>query len=269
MSSSYPITLDPDTIDDILYFARTNSLADLTELLSTTATSLSTNSTAILLAAIDPDTGNSALHMASANGHTGIYFFPKPIYVPLTSTILSTSFPAKPSRKALPKIPLPNLQTLILISLTTEIISHLLMPPPQESLLNSPNISGSTPLHYAALNGHLPAVTLLLAAGADPTVVNRAGHDAVYEAELNGKDEVARFILEKGIGLESGIGGKGGGVEGVMRGGEAAGEEGEEGEEREDVEMKMGEGDGVAVEMGGLHLRGGSVVEEEGGKEGP
>jgi hypothetical protein len=76
MSSSYPITLDPDTIDDILYFARTNSLADLTELLSTTAISLSTNSTAILLAAIDPDTGNSALHMASANGHTGIYFFP-------------------------------------------------------------------------------------------------------------------------------------------------------------------------------------------------
>lgn len=76
MSSSYPITLDPDTIDDILYFARTNSLADLTELLSTTATSLSTNSTAILLAAIDLDTGNSALHMASANGHTGIYFFP-------------------------------------------------------------------------------------------------------------------------------------------------------------------------------------------------
>lgn len=76
MSSSYPITLDPATIDDILYFARTNSLADLTELLSTTATSLSTNSTAILRAAIDPDTGNSALHMASANGHTGIYFFP-------------------------------------------------------------------------------------------------------------------------------------------------------------------------------------------------
>jgi len=27
--------------------------------------------------------------------------------------------------------------------------------------------------------------------------------------------------------------------------------------------------DGAEVEMGGLHLRGGSVVEEEGGKEGP
>lgn len=149
------------------------------------------------------------------------------------------------------------------MSSTTEIISYLLTPPPQESLLNSPNISGSNPLHYAALNGHLPAVTLLLAAGADSTVVNRAGHDAVYEAEVNGKVEVARFILEKGIGLESGIGGKGGGVEGVMRGGEAAGEEGE------DVEMTMGEGDGVAVEMGGLHLRGGGVVVEEGGKGGP
>lgn len=69
MSSSHPTTivLDPDIIDDILYFARTNSITDLTDVLSTTATSA-----AILQAAIDPDTGNSALHMASANGHTGM-----------------------------------------------------------------------------------------------------------------------------------------------------------------------------------------------------
>jgi len=74
MSSSHPTTivLDPDIIDDILYFARTNSITDLTDVLSTTAISLSTTSAAILQAAIDPDTGNSALHMASANGHTGM-----------------------------------------------------------------------------------------------------------------------------------------------------------------------------------------------------
>lgn len=109
-------------------------------------------------------------------------------------------------------------------------------------------------------------MALLLAAGADPTVVNKAGHDAVYEAEVNGKDEVARFILEKGIGLERGVAGKGRGEEGGMGDGEAVGEDVEV-KLREGVEME--EGDGVEVEMGGLHLRGGSDMEEEGGKGTP
>lgn len=73
--------------------------------------------------------------------------------------------------------------------------------------LNLQNASGNTPLHWAALNGHLPAVKLLIEAGADPTVINKAGKDAVYEAEANEKNEVASWLLTEGKGLESAVGG--------------------------------------------------------------
>ncbi|CAD6589150.1 MAG: hypothetical protein ASARMPREDX12_005649 [Alectoria sarmentosa] len=73
--------------------------------------------------------------------------------------------------------------------------------------LNLQNSSGNTPLHWAALNGHLPAVKLLIEAGADPTVMNKAGKDAVYEAEANEKNELAAWLLTEGKGLESAVGG--------------------------------------------------------------
>ena len=69
--------------------------------------------------------------------------------------------------------------------------------------LNLQNASGNTPLHWAALNGHLPAVKLLIDAGADAMVINKAGKDAVYEAEANEKNEVAAWLLTEGKGLES------------------------------------------------------------------
>ena len=72
--------------------------------------------------------------------------------------------------------------------------------------LNLQNTSGNTPLHWAALNGHLPAVKLLIEAGADPSIINRAGKDAVYEAEVNEKNEVAAWLLTEGKGLESAVG---------------------------------------------------------------
>lgn len=108
---------------------------------------------------------------------------------------------------------------------------------------------------------------LLLAAGADPTIVNKAGHDAVYEAEVNGKDEVARFILEKGIGLERGVGGKG---EAEAEGKAIGMEEGEGLMENEGGEDEAGEVEGGVEEgMGGLHLRGGGERGEEDGKRKP
>ncbi|KAF6218786.1 hypothetical protein HO133_005329 [Letharia lupina] len=73
--------------------------------------------------------------------------------------------------------------------------------------LNLQNASGNTPMHWAALNGHLPAVKLLIEAGADPTVINKAGKDAVYEAEANEKNELASWLLTEGKGLESAVGG--------------------------------------------------------------
>lgn len=78
-------------------------------------------------------------------------------------------------------------------------------------LINAQNSSGNTALHWAALNGHLEAVKVLLEQGADPTICNQRGHDAVYEAELNDKNDVVEWVLkEGGEGLEEGLGGEGG-----------------------------------------------------------
>lgn len=42
-----------------------------------------------------------------------------------------------------------------------------------------------------------------MAAGADPCVTNQAGHDAVYEAEINSEDAVAKWLLTQGNGSKS------------------------------------------------------------------
>lgn len=78
--------------------------------------------------------------------------------------------------------------------------------------LNLQNASGNTPLHWAALNGHLSAVKLLVGAGADTTVVNKAGKEAVFEAEAGEQGEVVAWLLEEGkrAGGRDGEGGCGG-----------------------------------------------------------
>jgi uncharacterized protein len=76
------------------------------------------------------------------------------------------------------------------------------------AIVNAQNQAGNTALHWAALNGHLEAVKVLLEHGADPTITNGRGHDAVYEAELNDKREVVEWVLkEGGEGLEEGVAG--------------------------------------------------------------
>ncbi|CAN9247851.1 unnamed protein product [Alternaria alternata] len=77
---------------------------------------------------------------------------------------------------------------------------------PEPTFLNAVNEAGNTPLHWAALNGHLESVKLLIHAGADVTIINRAGHDAVYEAEINDKNEVVDWLLGAVEELEKGIG---------------------------------------------------------------
>ena len=77
------------------------------------------------------------------------------------------------------------------------------------AILNAQNQAGNTALHWAALNGHLESVKVLLDQGSDPTIPNQRGHDAVYEAEINDKKEVVEWVLkEGGEGLEMGLGGE-------------------------------------------------------------
>jgi ankyrin repeat protein len=77
---------------------------------------------------------------------------------------------------------------------------------PAPELINAVNEAGNTPLHWAALNGHLENVKLLIESGADVTIINRAGHDAVFEAEINDKKEVVDWLLGAVEELENGIG---------------------------------------------------------------
>lgn len=68
----------------------------------------------------------------------------------------------------------------------------------RSAILNLQNGSGNTALHWAALNGHLEAVKILIAAGANSFVRNKAGHDAVYEAEINSKEDVVDWLFKEG-----------------------------------------------------------------------
>lgn len=122
------------------------------------------------------------------------------------------------------------------IDTVKEILSHLPTPAnqhaPPHAVVAHKNAAGNTPLHWAALNGHVKIVeALVVVANADPTVVNSAGHDPVYEAELNEKMEVVEWILGNCEGLQEGIGGEAG-----------EGEEEEGKEEKEGGEGSKGKG---------------------------
>lgn len=80
---------------------------------------------------------------------------------------------------------------------------------PAPALINAINSAGNTPLHWAALNGHLESVKLLMQSGADVTIFNSAGHDAVFEAEINDKGAVVDWLLGAVEELEKGIGSTG------------------------------------------------------------
>lgn len=66
-------TLNADQIDDLLFLARLGETADLKADVGILAKSLSTTPGTILSAAVDKNSGNGLLHMAAANGHTGLF----------------------------------------------------------------------------------------------------------------------------------------------------------------------------------------------------
>ena len=218
MPSTTLASLTEDEIDDLLYFARTGELQDLQTSLSVLAKTSNVHEREILTAAVDPNSGNGLLHMASANGHNGTPTNPNP-------TLITTELTRPPHAETLK----------FLLALHT---SPSQSPFPTESnIINAQNSSGNTPLHWGSLNGHLEAVKVLVAAGADPAMVNKAGHDVVYEAEVNGKEEVVGWLLTEGKGLEKGLGVSGG----VREGGEVDDVE-EEGQEEGDEAQELEEG---------------------------
>ena len=107
------------------------------------------------------------------------------------------------------------------------------------ALVNHRNYSGNTPLHWAALNTHLECVKALVGAGADLTVKNDAGHDAVFLAERK-----AWEALEKDAQ------------------GEDEGEGQDENAETQEIEMTIGEGEGEGEDKGAGEMSAGRQVVE-------
>lgn len=188
MPSAILPTISADEIDDLLFLARTNDIHDLKAGIEAIARTHRTSSANVILATVDADSGNGLLHYASANGCLGTY-------------LSATHQPGVNWSRCNIAISQVNHNFR-----HTDILQYLL-PSSTPSPLNTnlPNTSGNTPLHWAALNGHLDAIKILLAAGADPAILNVAGHDAVYEAERSGKQEVVEWLLKSGNGLETGI----------------------------------------------------------------
>lgn len=83
---------------------------------------------------------------------------------------------------------------------------------------------------------------MLIEAGGDITIFNKAGHDAVFEAEINDKKEVVDWLLGHvealqktvGGGSGSGEGSSGGDEEMIFKAGDTSGP-------MEDVTEKMGD----------------------------
>ena len=93
--------------------------------------------------------------------------------------------------RAFPEIFLDIVEYLLGALSTSPSSSH------HSSLIDTPNAYGNTPLHYAAVNGHLDIVKLLVAAGADPNLKNDASHNAVFEAEASDKTKVVEWLLSQ------------------------------------------------------------------------
>ncbi|KAL5335811.1 hypothetical protein BJX70DRAFT_374247 [Aspergillus crustosus] len=147
-----PITLTPGSIDDLIYSARAGDLEGLQSDLSTLSVQHSVPQSVIIASAIDSDpeeeggSGSCLLHFPAANGNIEILNH-------LLTVLLSSTSSSQLSKEDIQRV------------------------------LNHRNHSGNTPLHWAALNTHLECVKALVAAGADVSIKNEAGLDAVFLAE--------------------------------------------------------------------------------------
>ena len=67
-------------------------------------------------------------------------------------------------------------------------------------LLQQGDASGQTPLHLAAIQGHVTTIDFLLEAGAKPTVQNAMGQTAVHCAIAHGNYEAMVTLLNHAAG---------------------------------------------------------------------
>lgn len=128
---------------------------------------------------VKDDNGNNVLHMVCANGHEGMG---SPECIGQTTL--------NPQRRS-------------------DVLDYLLSVV-SPSLLSASNQAGSTPLHWATLNSHLPIVKKLVLFPRGPGAAlidmkNNAGRSPLGVAEFAGWEEGAQWLVEK-MSLDQGPG---------------------------------------------------------------
>ena len=181
------LSLDEDTIDDILYFTRTSDLSSLEAALSTTSQTLAVLPYYALYLVVDPHTGNTPLHMAAANGHIGMTNPMVALLAQRTQMLWNDSFT---------DLGIDVLKLLLdLIPNSSGSSQQTSESTISKMIVDRINQSGNTALHWAALNGHLEAAKLLVGAGASLDVKNKAGHGVVFEAAKAEKEVLVTWLL--------------------------------------------------------------------------
>ncbi|KAJ5908297.1 hypothetical protein N7495_000979 [Penicillium taxi] len=141
-----PVALDNDTIYDIICDARAGAIEDLSANITSLASQHNCSEAQIVAAAIDAE--------EESEGGTGCCVL---------------HYPAANGETEILNFLLKKLEGVDVAQRT--------------AFINHRNNSGNTPLHWAALNTHLEAVKALVETGADVSIKNDAGHDAVFLAE--------------------------------------------------------------------------------------
>ncbi|EPE09130.1 ankyrin repeat containing protein yar1 [Ophiostoma piceae UAMH 11346] len=198
------VRLTEDEVDDFVYMARVNEVEDFAQMLSqyvyparkVTSKVVAQADTAVpadaqddeaaetpaasdakpyvsaldVLEAVVDDSRNTPLHMAAGNGHWDIVAF-------LLQLIRRT--PAVDPSAASP--PTPEAYEVR-----------------RKAFVDASNSHGNTALHWAALNGHLKVVQLLIEYGsASPLEVNDKDLMPLELAMLNNQERVIKYLMDK------------------------------------------------------------------------
>ena len=68
--------------------------------------------------------------------------------------------------------------------------------------VNVKDVNGSTPLHYAASNGHIEIIRLLLQNGAEVNAKDDSGWTPLHDAAYHGHVDILHLLVENGADLE-------------------------------------------------------------------